>query len=138
MRLVFGTHSHRGLEVFRDVHEKVELSEIKTRKTISEEESHQPGFWSTAEESESQQQATGVGSAIQQHASRDLIMEALSHGAVRFNDLAAEVMEAQAMRLTQTKDLLNGMRQQGLVDFELPGRTKKPQPDTVIAAVVCE
>jgi three-Cys-motif partner protein len=135
MRLVLGTHSRKGLEVFRHVHEKVELGEIQTRKAISEEESRQPGFWSPAEESASQQQATGVGSATQRHASQGLIMETLSHGPARFDDLAAEVMEAQAMRLTQTKDLLNAMRQKGLVAFDLPGKMKKPQPDTMITAV---
>lgn len=135
MRLVLGTHSRKGVEVFRDVHEKVELSEILTRKTISQEESHQLGIWSVEEESESQQQAMGVGSATQRYASQGLIMEALSHGPARFDDLAVEVMEAHAMRLTQTKDLLNVMKQKGLVTFDLPGRTKKPQPDTVITAV---
>jgi hypothetical protein len=62
-------------------------------------------------------------------------MEALSHGAARFDDLAVEVMEAHAMRRTHTKDLLNVMKQKGLVTFDLPGRTKKPQPDTMITAV---
>jgi hypothetical protein len=38
------------------------------------------------------------------------------------------------MRLTQTKDLLNAMRQKGLVTFDLPGKTKKPQADTLITA----
>jgi three-Cys-motif partner protein len=55
MRLILGTHSRKGLEVFRDVHEKVELSEIQTRNTISEEESNQFGLWSTVADSESQQ-----------------------------------------------------------------------------------
>lgn len=136
MRLVLGTHSRKGVEVFRDVHEKVELSEIQTRKTISQKESHQPGFWSIEEESESQQQALGVGSATQRYASQGLIMEALAHGPASFDDLAVEVMESHAMRLTQTKDLLNAMRLSGLVSFELPGKTKKPQPDTVITAVL--
>lgn len=132
MRLILGTHSRKGLEVFRDVHEKVELSEMQTRTTINQEESHQPGFWSVAEESESQQQATGVGSATQRYASHGLIMEALSHGPTRFDELAAEVMEAQAMRLTQTKDLVNAMRREGAVAFDLPAKAKKPQPDTLI------
>ena len=62
-------------------------------------------------------------------------METLSRGPARFDDLAAEVMEAQAMRLMQTKDLLNKMRQQGLLTFDLPGKAKKPQPDTVITVI---
>jgi three-Cys-motif partner protein len=134
MRLILGTHSRKGLEVFRDVHEKVELSEIRTRNTISEEESNQPGFWSKVEESESQQRAIGIGSASQRYASRCLVTEAVAHDPVRFEDLAAQVMEARAMRLTQTKDLLNDMRREGLVAFDLPGKTKKPQPDTIISA----
>jgi three-Cys-motif partner protein len=132
MRLILGTHSRKGLEVFRDVHEKVELSEIQTRNTISEEESNQYGLWSSVAGSESQQRATGVGSAAQKDASRSVIMEALSHGAVRFDELAALVMEAQAMRLTYIKDLLNAMRSENLVAFDLPDRAKKPQPDTIV------
>lgn len=134
MRLLLGTHSRRGLEVFRDVHQKVELSEMQTRNTISREGSAQVGLWSKEEESESQQQATGVGSANQRYGSQGLIMEVLSHGPSRFDELAAEVMETYAMRLTQTKDLLNSMRKQQLVTFDLPSKAKKPQPDTIIRA----
>lgn len=134
MRLILGTHSRKGLEVFRDVHDKVELSEIQTRNTISEQESNQLGFWSGAEESVSQQRAIGVGSALQQHASQQIVIDALAQGSARFDDLAVLVMEPQAMRLTQTKDLLNAMRRRGLVTFDLPGKTKKPQPDTRISA----
>jgi three-Cys-motif partner protein len=135
MRLILGTHSRKGLEVFRDVHEKVELTEIQTRNSISEETTNQPGFWSNAEESESQQRATGVGSAAQRYAARCLITEALTDGPIRFDDLAAQVMEAKAMRLTHMKDLLNAMRQQNLIAFDLPGKAKKPQPETVIRPV---
>lgn len=134
MRLILGTHSRKGLEVFRDVHEKVELTEFQTRNTISEAESNQPGFWSNAEESVSQQRATGVGSPAQRYASGRLIMEALTHGPARFDDLAAQVMEANAMRLTHTKDLLIAMRQQNLLTFDLLGKTKKPQPETIVSA----
>lgn len=134
MRLILGTHSRKGLEVFRDVHDKVELREIQTRNTISEQDSNQPRFWSKVEESESQQRAIGVGSASQQYASQRIVMNILAKGPARFEDLAVLVMEPQAMRLTHTKDLLNVMRRQGLVTFDLPGKTKKPQSDTVIRA----
>lgn len=134
MRLILGTHSRKGLEVFRDVHEKVELTEIQTRNTISEEESKQPGLWSSVEESESRQRATGVGSLAQKNASRHVIMDALTSGPARFDDLSAQVMEAKAMRITHTKDLLNAMRQENLVTFDLLGKAKKPQLDTVISA----
>lgn len=132
MRLVLGTHSVRGVEVFRDVHEKVELSEIQTRSTISNEGSAQAGLWSQEEDSEFQQRASGVGSAAQRDASRSVVSNALANGPMRFDLLAGLVMEAQAMRLTHTKDLLNEMRREGLVSFDLPLRAKKPQPDTLI------
>jgi three-Cys-motif partner protein len=84
MRLILGTHSRKGVEVFRDVHWKVELSEIQTRNTISRLDTGQLGLWSQAEESESQQRAIGVGSASQQAAARYLITGALASGAARF------------------------------------------------------
>ena len=42
------------------------------------------------------------------------------------------------MRLTNTKDLLVAMRQEGKVAFDLPGRAKKPQPETVIRAMAAQ
>ena len=134
MRLILGTHSLKGLQVFRDVQEKVELSEIQTRNTISEQKSNQPGLWSKVQESESQQLASGVGSASHRDASQRIVMDALARGPSRFDGLAALVMESRAMRLTYTKDLLNVMRQKGLVKFELPAKTRKPQLDTMIIA----
>lgn len=94
----------------------------------------QLGLWSQAEESENQQRAVGIGSASQQAAARDLISGALANGAARFDEVAVLVMEQCAMRLTNTKDLLVTMRRDGVVAFDLPGRTKKPQPETVICA----
>lgn len=134
MRLILGTHSRKGVEVFRDVHGKVELSEIQTRNTISRSETGQLGLWSQAEESVNQQRAVGVGSACQQAAARRLISGALANGAARFDDIAVLVMEQCAMRLTSTKDLLVAMRKEGIVAFDLLGRTKKPQPETIICA----
>lgn len=134
MRLILGTHSRKGVEVFRDVHNRVELSEIQTRNTISRSATGQLGLWPQAEESENQQRAAGVGSAIQQMGARNLINEILINGPTRFDEIAVLVMEQYAMRLTNTKDLLVAMRTDGKVAFDLPGRTKKPQPETVVYA----
>jgi hypothetical protein len=132
MRLILGTHSGKGVEVFRDVHSKVELSEIQTRSAISDAENKQLGLWSKVEESENQQRAVGVGSASQKAAARFTVKEVLERGPMRFDQLAVLVMEQWAMRLTNTKDLIVTMRQEGLVAFDLPQRAKKPQPDTII------
>jgi hypothetical protein len=59
-------------------------------------------------------------------------MEAISRAPILFDDLATLIMEAQAMRVTHIKDMLNDMRRDGLVAFELPERAKKPQPNTAI------
>jgi three-Cys-motif partner protein len=134
MRLILGTYSRKGLEVFRDVHGKVELSEIQTRNTISRSETGQLGLWSQDEESASLQRAIGVGSVSQQIAARELIGRALASGARRFDDIAVLVMEQCAMRLTNIKDLLVAMRREDKVEFDLPGRAKKPQPETVVCA----
>lgn len=125
MRLILGTHSRKGVEVFRDVHGKVELSEIQTRRAISRSETGQLGLWSQAEESEDQQRAIGVGSASQQAVARDLICKTLQNRTARFDDLAVTVMEHCALRLTNTKDLLVAMRNEGIVTFDLAGRAKK-------------
>lgn len=134
MRLLLGTNSIKGLEVFRDVHKKVELTEIQTRTDILKNQSDQIDFWSSVETSESQQRAIGVGSTSQKDASRALVMERLALGSARFDILAAHVMENHAMRLTDTKDLLVSMHRQNLARFELVGGAKKPQPDTVVSA----
>lgn len=134
MRLILGTHSRKGVEVFRDVHGRVELSEIQTRNTLSRSATGQLGLWPQEEESENQQRPAGVGSAIQQTAARNFISANLLNGPARFDEIAVLVMEHFAMRLTNTKDLLVAMRKDGKVAFDLPGRTKKPQPETVIYA----
>jgi hypothetical protein len=43
-------------------------------------------------------------------------------------------MEAHSMRRTHIKDLLNFMKQEGVVSFDLPARAKKPQSDTIVKA----
>lgn len=134
MRLILGTHSRKGLEVFRDVHSKVELSEITTRGIVAENKTAQLGLWSKSEDSEGHQRAIGVGSQTWKAASSETVLNAVRDKSVRFNVLAAEIMERWPMRLTHVKDLLMTMRQEGLVAFELPPR-QKPQPDTLIKRV---
>ncbi len=132
MRLLLGTHSAKGVEVFRDVHAKVELSEFETRNSISDTNSDQLGLFSASENSEMMQGAHGIGSTGVRRQARETVIQLLSSGPAPFRHIGTRVMEEWPMRLTHTKDLLNAMKTEGAVDFKLVGRAKKPQPDTRI------
>lgn len=134
MRLVLGTHSRKGVEVFRDVHGKAELAEFQTRTAISNADSRQAGLFSQEEDSAMLQAAHGIGSDGVKRIARETVVDLLSKGPSSFQNIATVVMEAWPMRLTHTKDLLNAMKAEGTVAFELKGRAKKPQPSTVVRA----
>ncbi|WP_428547163.1 hypothetical protein [Profundibacter sp.] len=134
MRLILGTHSAKGLEVFRDVQAKVERDEIAIRNSIRDNNSNQKGLFSDDYIAEFQQEREGVGCAKYLDQAKDGILEALqSHGASKFAELSSRVMDKFPIRLTQTKSLLCDMKKEGLVNFKLPPRKYKPQDDTRIA-----
>lgn len=134
MRLVLGTHSRKGVEVFRDVHSKAELAEFQTRTAINNADSRQGGLFSQEEDSAMLQAAHGIGSDSVKRLARATVEDLLVKGPSSFQNIATVVMEAWPMRLTHTKDLLNVMKSEGTVAFELEGRAKKPQPATVVRA----
>ena len=61
MRLVLGTHSAKGLEVFRDVQEKVERAENRTRHQIRGSIGQQDSLFSDDEVAAMQQDVAGIG-----------------------------------------------------------------------------
>ncbi|WP_267618248.1 three-Cys-motif partner protein TcmP [Erythrobacter sp. WG] len=134
MRLLLGTHSSKGVEVFRDVHSKVELAEFQTRSAIAESNTGQMGLFTRADESAMLQAAHGIGSDGVKRRARATVLNQLAQGTLSFQRLATAVMEECPMRLTHTKDLLNSMKLSGEVSFELVGKEKKPQPRTMISA----
>lgn len=136
MRLLLGTHSPKGVEVFRDVHGRVELTEFETRSAISDSGSGQMGLFTQAEDSALMQAAYGIGSEDVRRQARKTVLDLLSNGPTSFQSVATKVMEELPMRLTHTKDLLNTMKSEGAVHFNLEGRAKKPQSNTVISASV--
>lgn len=133
MRLVLGTHSRKGVEVFRDVHGKVELAEFQTRTAISHADSRQAGLFSREEDSAMLQAAHGIGSEGVKRLARATVLGVLSRGRTSFQNIATVVMETWPMRLTHTKDLLNTMKTEGTVGFELEGRATKPNDLTLIS-----
>lgn len=52
--------------------------------------------------------------------------------AVRFDKLAGSIMEDIPLRMTDMKDVVVKLRAEGVLRFELEGRTTKPQESTLI------
>lgn len=128
MRLILGTNSAAGVEVFRDVQARIERQQFEIRERLQRPE--QEALFSLAE---ARQSNSGVGCAANLSRARDAIMEQLqAKGDAAFEDLIAPTLEVAAIRKTDMKDLLNRMRGEGSVAFDLPGRTKKPDGCVII------
>jgi three-Cys-motif partner protein len=133
MRLLLGTHSSKGLEVFRDVQEKVELSEIETRTQLRDSGSQQVSLFSDREIAAIQQKAAGVGCPKYQTEAEQLVVHLVSERrSLAFEKLSTVVLEAVPIRLTQLKTLLGRLKEKGRVSFDLPPNKRKPQPETMI------
>ena len=61
MRLVLGTHSSKGLEVFREVQAKVELTEIEMRGKLRDPNGRQIDLFSDEQIAAMRQNAAGIG-----------------------------------------------------------------------------
>lgn len=137
MRLLLGTHSAKGLEVFRDVQEKVERAEIETRNKLSDPGDHQVSLFTDDEITAMQQNAAGIGCpAFQREAEAHIVEFLAERGGDTFSSIATDILEAVPMRLTQVKSLVNTMKSRGIVAFDLPPRKRVPQPETRISLAV--
>ncbi|MCP4083421.1 MAG: three-Cys-motif partner protein TcmP [Planctomycetaceae bacterium] len=136
MRLLLGTHSAKGLEVFRDVQEKVEKQEIETRNQLRVEGQAQVSLFTDDEIAAMQQKAAGIGcSAFQREAEKRILDRLSAISALVFSDIATDILEYVPMRLTQIKKLLNNMKSRNVVSFDLPARKRVPQKNTEIFLV---
>lgn len=133
MRLLLGTHSPKGLEVFRDVQEKVEKQEMEMRHNLREGDSPQVSLFSAEDIAAIQQKQKGVGCKANRDRAEAVILDYLkgrSHAfAGRMINLA---MESVPIRRTHLNDLLLEMRKQNAIWFELPPRKRVPQNNTKI------
>lgn len=134
MRLILGTHSPKGLEVFRDVQEKVEKQELEMRLHLRENESPQFHLFSAADIAAIQQKQKGVGCKANRDSAEAIIVNLLQG---RDSELPGPlfniVMERVAIRRTHLNKLLMDMRERRRVRFELPARKQVPQADTRIS-----
>jgi three-Cys-motif partner protein len=130
MRLVLGTHSAKGLEVFRDVQGKVERTEIETRNKPS----NQGSLFTDDAITAMQQNAAGIGCPAFRREAEARIVELLAErGGDSFRSIATDILETVPMRMTQIKDLVNEMKNRGIITFDLPPKKRVPQPETRIS-----
>ena len=136
MRLVLGTHSSKGLEVFRDVQAKVERAETETRNQLRDPSGHQFGLFSDEQIAEMQQDTAGVGCPRFQREAEARMKDFLAgRRFAPFSAIASEVLEAIPIRATQVKNLANAMKKRGIIAFDLPPRKRVPQQETRISLI---
>jgi three-Cys-motif partner protein len=134
MRLLLGTNSAKGLEVFRDVQEKIERTEIETRNEIQNSGNPQARLFDDIQIAEMQQQAAGIGCPKYKLAAEERITEMLKHHQTEiFSKIAIDILEAVPIRLTQLNNLCNDLKKRNILDFELPARKRVPQADTLFS-----
>lgn len=134
MRLLLGTHSPKGLEVFRDVQEKVEKQELEIRQSLREGETPQVSLFSAADIAAIQQEQKGVGCRANRDRAEAIIVDFLRGRAYGLPGPIFNVaMESVAVRRTHLNQLLMDMRERKRVRFDLPMRKRVPQPETRIS-----
>ena len=136
MRLVLGTHTPKGLEVFRNVQAKVELMEIEMRSNLRNLGSRQVRLFSDEQIGAMQQNAAGIGCHRFQREAEARVKELLTRQRFTpFSVIATDVLEAIPMRLTQVKSLAKAMKKRGIITFDLPPRKSVPQPETRVSLI---
>jgi three-Cys-motif partner protein len=133
MRLILGTHSTKGLEVFRDVQERVEKQELEMRQNLRENENPQVSLFSSADIAAIEQEQQGVGCKANQAYAETIIVKFLeNHPHALCGPIFNLAMENVPIRRTHLNKLLLDMRERGVIRFDLPGRKRVPQVDTHI------
>ncbi|MCZ4273286.1 three-Cys-motif partner protein TcmP [Maritalea porphyrae] len=132
MRLLFGTHSAKGLEVFRNVQQKVELQEMAVRHELRDTSG--PNLFSTADYAAMEQQRKGVGCKANREKAADLILEYLSmYSSAKADQMIHLIMERVSVRKPHVNAILCDLRSKNKIAFDLPYPKRVPQKDTEIA-----
>lgn len=134
MRLVLGTKSEKGLEVFREVDRTVEREEIKLRSSLQCGDPAQVSLFSDDDLAAFAQGVKGVGCPKYKSLAEERIVEFLkSHRCSGFRVAALHAMSEVPIRMTDAKDVVNDMRKRGVLTFDLEPGKKKPQDHTILA-----
>ena len=131
MRLLLGTHSSKGLEVFRNVQKKVEQQAIRLRN----ENQQQISLFTADEIVALEQKRAGIDCPKFCNKAEERIIKHLQAGKKTFEYIAIDVLEHVQMRRTRIKDLVKDMKSNNIIHYDLPSRRKKPQDDTMLSLV---
>lgn len=133
MRLILGTHSAHGVEVFRKAQEDVEKDAIRTRYNIKASESGQASLFSDEQIIEFEAKRAGVGCpANVEWATGQLLQIVAKRPGTSFEKLAPDVLEHVPVRMTHLNAIAMSQRKAGLLRFELPPRKRTPLPGTML------
>ena len=132
MRLILGTHSAHGVEVFRAVQEKVQKEGFRVRQNIKTSDS---GQLSLSDElfSELDTSREGVGSpATFSWGTETLLQAVAARPGIAFERLAPDVMEQVPLRTPHLNRIVMDQRKAGLLRFDLPPGKRTPNYKTKI------
>ena len=135
MRLILGTHSSFGVEVFRSVQEKVEKEAVRTRHAIQTEESGQSQLFPDDQIIAFETDRDGVGCSSHMGWATELVLRIVAdRPGIAFSTLAGEVMEQVPVRTTHLNKIAAANRKAGLLRFDLANGKRTPSPDTKLWA----
>lgn len=135
MRLILGTHSGFGVEVFRTVQEKVEKEAVRTRNAIQTGESGQSQLFPEDQIIAFETDRDGVGCSAHIGWATELLLSTVSkRPGIAFSTLASEVMEQVPVRTTHLNKIAMANLKAGLLRFDLPNGKRTPSPETKLWA----
>lgn len=133
MRLVLGTHSVQGVEVFRTIQQKVEIEAMSARHRSAIERSGQPFLFPSNQLAEFEAERDGVGCPMfLDRAAKRMRGIVVERPGIEFAPLTGEVMEEVPVRTTHLKKIATNLRRSEELRFDLPPRKRMPTPTTPI------
>ena len=133
MRLLLGTHSVLGLDVFRTIQEKVEKEAMSARHRVAIEQSGQPFLFPSNQLAQFQAECDGVGCPDYLDRAADRLRRiVVERPGIEFGPLAGDVMEEVPVRTPHLNRIAMNCRKSGELRFDLPPRKRTPTPATRI------
>jgi three-Cys-motif partner protein len=138
MRLVLGTRHVAGVDVFRTVEKKLQAEQMRTRRDLLGSSEAELSLFPPEILHEHELSEIGVGGRQNRRAATEVCKEIIGNasGPLKFDSLAARIMERIAVRTTDIKDIVVTLRGEGFLTFELPPHAKKPNDTTLIRRVI--
>ena len=133
MRLLLGTHSFQGVEVFRTVQKKVEKEAVSTRQNVAVERSGQPFLFLSNQLAEIEAERDGVGCPAHIRSATGMLRRIVAgRPGIEFKRLAGMVMERVPVRTTDLNGIVIQLRKEEHLRFDLPPRKRTPHTETRI------